>query len=265
MIKSTAALLGFIIALSIIYYISYWGSFDINVFQYLAATDIIKGVAYPLRFGVLLGAFFSLYVLIVTIKALFKKSKELKQGNAKIEEKKGRLVANSIIVIMSVLLFIYFKDRIWAGAILSILSLFLVVNIITFVNAIFDVTGLGLKKEEVLPFKKSFLVDIISLFEAPLIVLLLVNALVSGQVEANAIKSGKSFDYIATKDLPLNTLKTSEKYLIFLGSAGDKYFFIDKVSNEHFVVDKAVLQVVKSFYFDSDSKDAQAVFEHNIQ
>jgi NADH:ubiquinone oxidoreductase subunit 5 (subunit L)/multisubunit Na+/H+ antiporter MnhA subunit len=265
MIKSTATLIGFIIALSIIYYISYWGSFDINVFQYLAATDIIKGVAYPLRFGVLLGAVFSLYVLIVTIQALFKKSKELKKEDAKVEEKKGRVIANSIFLVISALVFAYFRDRVLAGAVLSIFSLFLVINIITFVNAIFDAAGLGLNKEEVSPFKKSFLIDIISLFEMPLIVLLLVNALISGQVEANAIKSGISFDYIATRDLPPNTLKTNEKYLIFLGSAGDKYFFIDKVSNEHFVVDKAVLQVVKSFHFERGSKDAQAVFERNIQ
>jgi hypothetical protein len=266
MIKSTTTLLGFIVSLSIIYYISYWGAFNINIFQYLAAADIVKGVAYPLRFGVL-----SLVVIVCVFLAIFSIIAYIGLGqNNQISKRAGFRFARFFIIdiivasIFAIVFYLFFKDSVPAGVVFSLLIMVVVIDVSFYISKKlhkFIFTSEAKDKDIV----ELFSVLSMRFFELPLIAFFIANALISGQVEANAIKSGKSFDYIVTKDLPSGLLKTNEKYLLLLGSAGDKYFFVDKFSNEHFTVDKAALQVVKTFHFERDSKDAQAVFERNTQ
>jgi hypothetical protein len=244
MIKSTAVTLGFLFGLSITYYLSFWTSFDIDVFQYLAIEDIIKGVAYPLRYaGVWLVVAVALVGFMVAVSTIDKPEKEAE-----------RVLWGFFG--LSLLLGIIFEFLV-SNQLIGITFSIVFSILITVIYFVLDmqhtnkVNAATLKK----PFNEqnpvTVFLNVITVFA---FVFLPINAIVAGQADARGIIKGKRYNYILAKDLPKDEASTKQPYLIFLGAISEKYIFIERNEGERFIVDKEKLPVLRIHHFDSSDK-----------
>jgi hypothetical protein len=242
MIKSTAVVLGFLFALSTAYYLSFWSFFDIDVFQYIAVSDIIKGIAYPLRFaGVGLLGLFAFVCALVGVSYIFD-SRHVDRG-AKLAIVLFLVVA---IILLGALLFSATSNLL--GVTVSIMLAFvLYLTYVAIDNHHSGETAVraGNTVSPVQhPIAKGFeLITIYCLIFFP------INAIIAGRVDAHAIHSGTEYNYIVSADLPQDKIKTKKLFLIFLGAISEKYIFIDRQGDERYFINKDQLPMMRIHHF----------------
>lgn len=234
-LESSTKIFGYLFALSIVYYLSFWINFDINIFQYIAIEDIIKGIAYPLRFAALgIAGLFMIIVLLVFFVIVIEGSKRVKNkifDTTKSERKiTGILFVAALIASIA---FAFFPEINSIGIAASFSLSFLLVTIFYIVE---DEDG------------KNLLSEIAQPYAIYCGIFLLTNAVISGAWEANRIKKGIEYNYVLRSDFK-DKLKSKSPYLIFLGAVSDKYIFIDASGFERFIVDKSELPVLKVHHY----------------
>lgn len=255
MLKSTAAIVAFLFALSTVYYLSFWGYFEINAFQYISAGDIVKGVAYPLRFaGIWIAGILGFALLLYG-------TYQVKTTHNVPDYAKGSLLVLFAALFMLGVSYLRNNESMATGVIASIalssfiLGFYLMLNLVherrkaaappaTARTPPFGRMGVITPSTAIEhPFAR--ILDYAIVFSA---VFLSANALLSGQIEARNIHSGKDYSYVLSQDLP-DTQRTDAPYLIFLGAISEKYIFLDSTEREHFVIDKDELSVLRVHHF----------------
>lgn len=260
MLKSAAGVLGFLFALATIYYISFWGYFSIDVFQFISVGDIIKGIAYPLRFGGAWVVFAFLFIVLIALLALFSRAKataETKKGALIVEPFDGAREMTYIMLAASVItaiIYCFFGSSTLLGTVFCVsLSLLLLVAYYTL-----DIMHSDLKEKSAkasIPFDREHpLVMFTNVLVVYSTIFLPINALVAGQVEARAIHAAKRYNYVLADDLKGAKVSTNQPCLIFLGAVSDKYIFIDGEESERFIVDKTGLPALKIHHYDATDK-----------
>jgi hypothetical protein len=230
MIKSTAVVLGFLFGLSTAYYLSFWGFFGIDIFQYIAIEDIIKGIAYPLRLaGVWILGLFAFFVFMVTVLGIDAKDNWPKSA-------RKPLVIFAIIAVIMIIVYYFLSNNILAGMTLSIVLSMLLVTGYFAVNSVHNSRADG-SEHPVLKF-----LNILLIYAT---IFLPINSIVTGQVEARAIHDNIRYNYIMKSDLESVKIKISQPYLIFLGAVSEKYVLMDKEQHELFIIDKSELPALK--------------------
>jgi hypothetical protein len=247
-LKSTAVILGFLFSLSIAYYISFWSNFHVDVFQHIAIEDIIKGIAYPLRYAGFLLIFFVGYMLIAVATTEY----YAKGQSAPSKFQFWVLFITSLLLSVFFVL-VYFKKQegniFYIGLMLSLAASALFFDIYKTADGIYNrkkqaATIQGIAFDEKHPALK-FMDDIIIASA----VFLFISALVTGQADARNILEGKRFDYIMLKNLPKDKIHTNQPYLVLLGAISEKYILIDCSHTERFYVDKDDMHTVQTYYY----------------
>lgn len=251
MLKSTAAFLGFLFGLATANYLSYWGFFNINAFQYMAVEDIIKGIAYPLRYGGawLLGAIG--LILFLNIADAITSSLP----------KRGKWLLGILLVlsVTSTVTYVQYADNTVMGMIFSIVLSLPIMAVYFIIEAEHGRSKAANSSAEH-PLLTAF--NVLLVYAS---IFLSINAIVAGQVEARAIHSGRRFTYLLSKDLPKKKVDTKEPYLIFLGAVSEKYIFIDKREDEHFILDKENLPSLRLHYYDEANSASQRHFKRHLK
>ena len=242
MLKSAAAVLGFLFALSTAYYLSFWGYFGIDAFQFIAVEDIIKGIAYPLRFaGAWLSGLF-VFIIVLTSFSAVTKYKGL------IGDYKDTLISFVVIVLVMFVIYLLNANGRMAGMALSVAISFLLMT----VYFLFEEVNI---KNKLLPdYTEEInnpLIRIVNVVTIYCLIFLPINAIVAGQIEARIIHDGVRYNYVATEELPKDKVKTKEMFLVFLGALSEKYIFVNKAESEEYIVDKSDLTTFKIHHFDS--------------
>ena len=249
-IKSTALVLGFLFGLSTAYYLSFWSHFDIDVFQYMAVEDIIKGVAYPLRFvGLWL---IGLSILVVVTLAVIDVTKD------PMPSKKTKRILWAFIgyaIITTVFYLLIYLDKIPGDKDLaSIGCSFIFSFFFAFIYWLTDYMHEQKKKtalQNQQTYEKQrpivYITDSLVIF---LLILFPISAIISGQTNAKKILNSEQYDYIMTRDLPKDTVRMTQAYLVFLGAIGEKYIFTDTKQQERFIIDKEELKIMRIHHFD---------------
>jgi hypothetical protein len=250
-IKSTAFILGYLFAVATAYYLSFWSYFDIDVFQFISVEDIIKGIAYPLRFADIgLIGIFLFFVIVFTIIALIKFD-TLTRWVA--------VVIIAIIITPALWVLYYFKySNASAMAGLGITTLVTMLLIVLY--QISDDAHEEDKKNAAAKNKTFTNEHPLVVFRNTLISFSLIffpiNAIIAGQVNARDIHDGKKYNYIMRQDLPQEKVKIRFDFLIFLGAVSEKYIFLNKNEDERFVIDKDELPTLRVNHFDSSDKES---------
>ena len=104
MIKSITGLLSFLFAISSCYYLVFWSMFNVDIFQYIAIEDIIKGVAYPMRSALLLAGFGILLTTIALITETKMVKPYLNKSITNYRTREFQLLRNTIIVLSGVII-----------------------------------------------------------------------------------------------------------------------------------------------------------------
>jgi hypothetical protein len=241
--------------LSTAYYLSFWSYFNVNVLQYMAVEDIIKGIAYPLRFaGGLVVGLVLFTVLSASLAFLFGKSQHVQKSGLAISLGNTLLAGGA---------YYFFADNWLLGMILSIALSVLVMALYYTMDTVHNAqvaaasTPLATTAEHPI----TTLFDLFLQYSA---VLLSINAIIAGQVEARAIHSGRAYNYILAEDLPRDKIATTEPYLIYLGAISEKYIFLDRKGNERFIIDKGELPVLRVHAFEVEDTSAKAHFEQCV-
>jgi hypothetical protein len=250
MLKSTAVFLGLLFGLATAYYLSYWGFFSINAFPYLAVEDIIKGVAYPLRYGGvwLLGAV--AFVLLVFIADSL---------TGPLPKRGKRLLAIFLaFAVIAAVTYVQFADNNIMGMVFSILLSMPLMMLYFIVDMEHERTSArNSNAEHPLTTASNAMLVYAGIF-------LSINAIVAGQVEARAIHSGRRFSYMLSKDLPADKITTKKPYLIFLGAVGEKYIFIDSKEDERFILDKDELPALRLHNYDEADSATKQQFKRYL-
>jgi hypothetical protein len=258
-IKSTAFILGYLFAVATAYYLSFWGYFDIDAFQFISVEDIIKGIAYPLRFAdigiICIFAFFSALYAIIGLTKFDKSTKRV------------LITILSLLILPAASVLYYFKysdASPLAGLATTALITMLLIVIYLIVDDAYqedkkkaEDDGKEFTDEHPSIAFRNFIVSF-SLIFFP------INAIIAGQVNARDIHDGKKFNYIMHQDLPTDKIKTRYDLLIFLGAVSEKYIFINKNESERFIIDKSELPVLRIHHFDAGSKETVNHLSENL-
>jgi hypothetical protein len=250
-VKSTAFVLGYLFAVATAYYLSFWGYFDIDAFQFLSVEDIIKGIAYPLRYAdVGIIGIFLFFVVVYTFIAFTKIG--------------DRFTFWFLLIVVALLLtlagsairfFKYYDASSELGiGITTLLTMFLIILYLIIDGAYEE------DKNKAKALKKVFndehpaisFKNIIILFA---LIFFPINAIIAGQVNARDIHDGKKFNYIMRQDLPKDKISIRYDLLIFLGAVSEKYVFINRNESERFVIDKSELPALRISHFDASNKE----------
>lgn len=248
-VKSTAFILGYLFAIASAYYLSFWGYFDIDVFQFISVEDIIKGIAYPLRFAdVGIIGIFVFFVALYTFIAMTK----FKGGLFWFVL--GILV---FFLIFSAYVLFYFKYKNaspWIGIGLATLLTALLSVIYIIIDDAYE-----MDRESAVSAGNTFTdehpsVNFRNIIISFSLIFFPINAIIAGQANARDIHDGKRFNYVMKNDLPNDKIVIRYDYLVFLGAISEKYIFINKNENERFVFDKEELQSLRINHFNVENK-----------
>lgn len=245
----------------------------------MAIEDIIKGVAYPLRyFGVLLLvliAYFALSLIVYDVAS----SKLLSKG------RKARLIIFTVAAILSLCSYLatYYSNTdkipewlqypfsfnirplLFFGLGLAFTATTLMVTSYQASNIIYrlrkaNARMLGQSFRE-LPLSVTFM-NFAILFSLSF---LFISSIISGQIDAKDILLGREFNYVMRQTLPNDIkIKLNRPYLILLGSFSNKYVFVDSEHNEHFFIDKDDMHAVQVRRFDSSDSILVARFNREL-
>ena len=263
-IKSTAVVLGFLFTLSIAYYLSYWSHFDVDVFQYMAIEDIIKGVAYPLRYAGFVILLFTAYMLFAVAIIEFT-DEDIGKG---ISKSQFWIFGGSAIVSLIIYLLAYY-NKITVN--LALVGFFLSFTVAALFLAIYSVADSIHKKRQ----KKAeeagnvytdepIMSDFFNVISALSAAFLFVSAITLGHSDAKNIVENKNFDYIMIQNFPKDKIHTKQPYLVLLGVVSEKYILTDCAHNEHFIIDKDDMHVMQTCHFDSEDSLSVKRFQREL-
>jgi len=243
-IKSTAFILGYLFAIATAYYLSFWSYFDIDIFQFISIEDIIKGIAYPLRFADIgLIFIFLFFVVLYTLIGLTKYDTSTRWFVI--------IILSSLSILAARLLhnFKYLNASPLTGVAITALLTMLLIVIYLVSNDAYeadkkkaDEAGGDFVDEHPAIKFRNFIISF-SLIFFP------INAIIAGQVNARDIHDGKNYNYVMRQDLPKDKISIRYDYLIFLGAISEKYIFINKNENERFVFDKEELKALRIIHY----------------
>jgi hypothetical protein len=249
-IKSTGFVLGYLFSLATAYYLSYWSYFDIDVFQFISVEDIIKGIAYPLRFAdVGIIGVFLFFVVIYTIISIIKFNKI---------ERTVPLVILAFLLLPTSLILYYFKYQnaeALVGLGLAILLTFFLIVIYQIADAAYEKDKANAATARQVFADDHPSIDFRNSMISFALIFFPINAIIAGQVNARDIFDGKKYNYILRQDFPSDKVDVRYDLLIFLGAISEKYIFINANENELFIIDKEELPVLKIHHFDANNKE----------
>lgn len=292
MLKTAATYATFLIAVSVIYYISFWWAFDIDVLPFFEAQDFILGVAFPLRYS---GTYFLCLVIFSSLLSAFMPSGKLASLNApssneitgvksELEEIKNgeRLPSEEELVELYNKIDLMeirarkakekFKliDKI-ATTIFTILG---IASIAWFIKWPYDKMASGSvaflvtqAAYKIISYNNDLPRNLLGLGDENktwiwsvdyvlilMLIFLPISAISTGYSESQAILQGKRFRYILTKDLPSTELTNPKKYLVYLGAINEKFVLTDSANTENIILDKEKIPILRVHSFDySDS------------
>ena len=250
-IKSTAFILGYLFAIATAYYLSFWSYFDIDVFQFISVEDIIKGIAYPLRFAdIAIVLIFLFFVFLYGFIGMTKYKWHEALGV-------GLILLSLVGPAVWVLYYFKYSDASPRAGI-GITTLLTMILIIVYLIAN---DGYGEDRKNALAAGQQFsdVHPLVSFRNAMIIFSLIffpINAIIAGQVNARDIHDGKKYNYVMRQDLPQDKIKIRFDLLIFLGAVSEKYIFLNKNEDERFIIDKDELPALRINHFDSSDKES---------
>jgi hypothetical protein len=264
MLKSSAFLIGFFFFVSTLYYVSYWGAFGIDAFQFLEVQDITKGILFPVKYSlitcvcylILMGFLFSLEININSLK----KTLEIKNASDELSiirlvmrnDKRGirkmRLSSriSSFIIPLLLLIYYFYSDTVsqLQTSIISFIASICVSNVLSLLMpAIHRLIFTG-------PTNKHFL------YHSSLTMIIFISgySYLSGITESRAVLLHKRFRYTAAKYMT-DTQGTKSKVYILVGKIGNKYSFIDFSNQEKIFIDQTVMPKLVLRVYDTDKKE----------
>ncbi|MGI4742932.1 MAG: hypothetical protein ACRYG7_47890, partial [Janthinobacterium lividum] len=246
MIRTTSFILGFLIAASSVYYVVFWGYFNIDVFQYIQAADIVKGLAYPVKDSYDWLLFLSLEFVAAIFYALYSNGREgnLNQWMAIIYYRRAvellfkTTVSTFIIALVCSIIFyniVTDKSCLWYAVSLSNLTIPLVV--VTIILAY-----LMLKYKDKLRRlenneqgeTQSELVTVLNIIIISFTAYFFASEVSYGMINSRKIDARMSYDYVVTnedwikKGDWINGGVDVNDTLIYLGAISDRYVFLKK-------------------------------------
>lgn len=274
MIKSLSVVLAYLFFLSSAYYLTFYGTFNIDIFQYLTAEDMVKGVLYPLKYSIyfLVFIFFALLISLIPESNTHKDSTWINQVYQRARIYFGINVSLFISVILGVISYWYLqKDNPETIANLECTVISVAICIAMIATMIYwsinnkyrnensteqdGESTVSADKENVV---KNTIEQATKQKEASGILLLvdymvigvafylLASALGFGILNAKKIKDSIEYDYVVGKEVKADSLKLNPIEAVYLGAVGDKYLFSDKkeLGTHYVVIDKAKLPVL---------------------
>ena len=257
LIKSTALVLGFLFAISTAYYLSFWSHFDVDALQYMAVEDIIKGVAYPLRFmGLWLAGLIVLAVVTLATIDILTSSLPIKYSKISLGVFMGYTLLVGIFYTLT-----YFNKIQADKDITSIGSSFLFSFFFAFIYWLtdkkYDQEKTAASQAQQTYSKIHPAVSISNKLVIFLFIFLPISAIIAGQTDAKKILNKEQYDYVMASDLPKDSVRLAPPYLLFLGAAGEKYIFADTAQSERLIIDKEELKTVRIHHFDQNDSSSK--------
>ena len=272
MIRSIASLLSCLFIISSCYYLCFWGRFNIDIFQYIAIEDMIKGVLYSISSAI---AWAFVILLIVGFSLMFElvdfDSKTPKEYSPKIEANFLRHVIKVVFWIILPLGIIayhevdksnrdneYFTGDLFYKIlyVIPLLSLILSISsyrlIIVYINNI-DNMPIKSEKRNLLTTlleltKKIFVIkpkvdssyiytSLLEYLTIGLFVYLLTSAVTLGILNSEKIIKGVEYNYV-TEISPSLIPGSYKGKVIYLGTISSRVLLADTLIRSYFVVDK---------------------------
>lgn len=219
------------VLISTLYLWGYWGSFDVNILDFIGTTEIIKAALYPIASAALF------LFLGALLGELFFPAQQLPEGGGGESRISGllRRFFPAIAALYLALLLLYF--------LLGPLSKWNTLPVLIAIAAYLPVKASGLLKGDI----SSERIRSIAIF---LFCALPPFAYGRGALEAHAIISGKHYLYT---DTPLSvrnpSAETPSNAPRYIGKSDDRYFFFDPESHAVLMVASSTIAVLtfKSF------------------
>jgi hypothetical protein len=210
--KAILWLIPYLYLISVLYYWGYWGTLNVDVFNYYPVTDLVKGITAPLRFTLSISLFVGLYF------TLMKYGLEMIERHNKGRISKSKLFALFLLMIGLLTIDImksketnYYKNN---------LQIWEAVNYAYSVAVTIPSFYINKSLSKISTFN-----DYIRYSCLCIILTLPVQALYDGHEGAIAIQSNSSFEYIVNDSI--TNKRTIYKYL---GKAGD-YQVLETLDN----------------------------------
>jgi hypothetical protein len=288
MIKSITSLLSLLFVISSFYYLFFWGRFNIDIFQYIAIEDIIKGVAYSMRPAILL---IPAFVIAFATALAFEKSNlgtAVSKTSIQREEKLLRgTIAFCIVclVVAGSTIYVYLYDNNTKAGILTISSLTILAYATPFASFLFAISmhrlvnihydnenstlrssdkknnyGLLIKiralRDEAkasLPQPHSTITSFIEYTSSGLFAYFLTSAIMLGILNSEKIIKLNEYDFVTgvkASILPKNNR------VIYLGAVSTGYIFSDTLMKSCFIVSKDSIPSLNIHHIDASSQQA---------
>ena len=196
----TTILALFGLGVSACYLRSYWGAFDIDVFQFAGLTDFAKLAVYPLLLSTLGGA---IGLFVSTLLFPLSEKQDSSSFSAK-AMKRLRLAAVASIVFTPVPVLLWSKPWTWFACIIFAFP------------AVFQLCELPASRRYIKNFTPRF-ISISILVAFPLL------AAMMGAVNAEAIKSGRTPRIVDKVGIAANLMGTPEHPLMYIGYVNDTF------------------------------------------
>jgi Ca2+/Na+ antiporter len=282
MIRTLSFTLGFLIAASSVYYVVFWGHFNIDVFQYIQAPDIIKGLAYPVKDSYDWLLFLSLEFVVTVFYVLYSNSKEddLNHWMAIVYYRraiellfKATVSVFSIALICGVIFYTMVTNNACLQYAVSLSNLTVPLVVITGILAYLMLETKNklrrLKNNE--PSEtQSELVTVLNILIISFTMYFFASEISYGMINSRKIDARMSYDYVVTNGDWIkegNWLKGGANIndtLIYLGAISDRYVFLKKDKPSYFVVDKYHLPVLLINHDSRKNKDL-SIWDESIK
>jgi hypothetical protein len=196
------------LAVSTLYLWGYWGSFQINILEYIGIADIVKGAIYPI------GSAFAFLALGVILGEIF--SPNLEPGGG------AHTAIGKVINRWAAPLFAVFVICVALLAIFGPVQKWKVLPFLFALAAYFPLKSSGFLRAEL----KSEGARSISIY---LLTALIPFAYGRGALEANAVLTGAKYSYPTTTLPEISTTVgvSPQLRMRYIGKAGDRYVFFD--------------------------------------
>ncbi|MEQ6121495.1 hypothetical protein [Reichenbachiella sp. MALMAid0571] len=216
---------------SVIYLATYWGGYQIEIFQYLALNQVIISGLSPLVDGTMMILFFWI-VSFMLLNKVYPYGGYQKLSDQEKNTKYRKIIRRIITIIAFILqptflLILFFFDKemyyLLLASAISIYSVF--------------ITNFLIRKEVIH-------VDGIDVMLTPLIVFILISAFSIAKRNSLEINENKRFDYVLL----------GKEYSKYLGKAGDYFIFTNFSNASTHVINKDELKKIEIFSFNKTPK-----------
>ena len=292
MVKSLSVVLAYLFFLSSAYYLTFYGRLNIDIFQYLTAEDMIKGVLYPLKHSI----YFLIFILLVLLATLLpgfntrEHSTWASQMYKKFKIASGINISLIVSLILALVSYYYLqtgnpeKIVVLERTVISIAVCIAMTAVMLYWSVNYKYLnrnkssqtsesldnvdkGAEVKTDIKQTTKKEEESGILSLVDYLIIgtaFYLLVSALGFGMLNSKKLQDFIEYDYVIGKEVKLDSLGLNQSEAIYLGAVGNKYLFSDRMSlgTHYIVIDKEKLPVL-SIYHCSDLPQGEEMTEFN--